>query len=357
MKIILVGTAMFSLGLAACTVNPLTQVTKSEQSSATSVAPVFHARLDDANTALVVSNIVFALTQLAELSPIQTTLQIKTPDTSIGKVVMAELAEAGYGLQLVDSDIGPNYVRYKFEESATESGLITRFSLVIGEIEATRDYAIKQNTVLPDSALSIAGAADVFVELNDAIFEEKGSNYRADVVFTDTSQPEYQGPTLMTELAVGRNGGVLRASGSEVSATQVSVIKKNLYNTHESNYAALFDAYEDVESTVLVFSNDSMVLGAKNKNIVADFARKMNPDTDLVSVIGCSHGRTDITNGNSVLAIGRANRVKEAFVYAGVDYGKVLDEGCWAPTYFDAVMPRRGVVLTLKRLKEVGRSG
>lgn len=40
---------------------------------------------------------------------------------------------------------------------------------------------------------------------------------------------------------------------------------------------------------------------------------QMNPDTDVLSVIGCSLEPTAIQNGNSLLAIGRANRVKESF--------------------------------------------
>ena len=47
-----------------------------------------------------------------------------------------------------------------------------------------------------------------------------------------------------------------------------------------------------------------------------------------------SHGKSELKNGNSVLAVGRANRVKEAFVFAGVDNGKVLDQGCWAASIF-----------------------
>ena len=377
MKTLVTITGWLSLGLAACTTNPsdlsmnqnMNQLkgqgselgVNSDKNPSTNTASlsvlqdnsVPDARMDKMSTTRVVSNMVYALGQLEELQPIQTTLQIKIPETSIGRTVMAELKDAGYGLQLVDSDIGPNYVRYKFEESTTESGLVTRFSMSIGEIEGVRDYVIEDHMFYPDSALNISGAKEVFVELNDELFEEKGANYRTDVVFTDSTLPEYLGPFLNEETA-GVNASTANSSGSDALIT---VIKKNIHDTGTSNYARLFEAYGDVESTILVFSNDSMVLGEKNKRIVADFVHKMNPDTDLVSIIGCSHGRTDITNGNSVLAVGRANRVKEAFVYAGVDYGKVLDEGCWAPTHFDEVMPRRGVVLTLKRLKEAARSG
>jgi len=98
----------------------------------------------------------------------------------------------------------------------------------------------------------------------------------------------------------------------------------------------------------VTFGNDSMRLGAAQKAIVARYAQRFRPETDLISIVGCSHGRTVIDNGNSLLALGRTNRVKEALVYAGLSPEAVLDEGCWADSYH-AEFPRRGVVMTLKR--------
>lgn len=70
----------------------------------------------------------------------------------------------------------------------------------------------------------------------------------------------------------------------------------------------------------------------------------------MISVVGCSHGNTALKGGNEALAIGRANRVKEALLYAGVESKKVLEEGCWANIHYDD-LPRRGVVIELKRKK------
>ena len=116
-----------------------------------------------------------------------------------------------------------------------------------------------------------------------------------------------------------------------------------------SNYTSIFDDYEDVNQVILVFPNDSLRIGAKNKATVSEYVRSFNPDTDILSVVGCSHGRTSISAGNQLLAVGRANRVKEALIYSGVDQQKIYEEGCWDDEYFDEVMPRRGVVLTHKR--------
>ena len=79
-------------------------------------------------------------------------------------------------------------------------------------------------------------------------------------------------------------------------------------------------------------------------------AQNFNSETDVVSVIGCSHGKSKLKNGNAYLANNRAFRVKEEFVLAGLDPDKVLEEGCWAPVEF-ADLPARGVVVKHRRLK------
>jgi len=137
------------------------------------------------------------------------------------------------------------------------------------------------------------------------------------------------------------------AGNAPVLATAV---RQNMYETLESNYSTVFVEYDDVLTTTLIFKNDSMRLGHKNKTVINEYVAQMNPDTDVLSVIGCSHGNTMINNGNSLLALGRASRVKEAFLFAGLNHDRILEEGCWAPRLFDA-MPSRGVVLTLKRKK------
>ena len=91
-----------------------------------------------------------------------------------------------------------------------------------------------------------------------------------------------------------------------------------------------------------------MRIGNVNKDLITSYAKAMR-ETDVISVVGCSHGKTDLKNGNQVLALGRAHRVKEALILAGVMHHQILDEGCWASEDFDSVMPARGVLMTLKR--------
>lgn len=289
------------------------------------------------NDEFAARNIVYSLSQIPNLRPLQTTIQMTKPATEYGMNVEHYLREAGYGIQFVKSDIGAHYVSYKFEDATTERGPETKYIISIGAVEASRVYKIDGGSLQPDSAMEISGTEESFIELNDSIFEIKGSNYEENVIFVDSIEPE-------TNVIVASNK-------YENILDEFSIIKKNIHTTEKSNYISVFKDYDDVDSDILVFGNDSLELGVENKNIVQEYAERMNPETDLISVIGCSHGKSGIENGNSILAIGRANRVKEAFVFAGIEYGKILDEGCWAPEYYDEKMPRRGVVLTLKRLK------
>jgi len=299
--------------------------------------PAYDTQLSK-NDDLVASNLIYALAQLNEVRPSQTTIQINEPVTPLGKTIEARLRNAGYGIQKVESDLGRHYVRYKYEDSTTEKGAVSLYKLSVGPYSLERDFSRVGNDMLPDSALIITGAKETEIELNDDIFPGQGSSYEEAVFFEASEVP------VLTEVATNDKNTFNTVPG-------VKAIKQNMYETMESNYKGLFAEYDDVDSQVLVFANDSMILGNKNKKIIQQYIQKMNPQTDLISVIGCSHGKSGIKNGNSVLALGRANRVKEAFVYAGVEYGKVLDEGCWANKHFDEMMPRRGVVLTLKRQK------
>ena len=123
---------------------------------------------------------------------------------------------------------------------------------------------------------------------------------------------------------------------------------RNVMDLGDSNFADLFAGYADVTERTLVFGNDSVRLGTDNKAIVADVARRFDPARDVFSIVGCSLGRTALPNGNERLALGRANRVKEELVQAGVPSERIVDEGCWAGDASER-FPSRGVVLTLRR--------
>ena len=290
---------------------------------------------------LVARDLVYTLAQVPELHPLKSTLQVSEPLTPFGRRVQARLEEAGYGLQRVAADQGPRFVRYSTERSASETGERNRYAISVGDIALSRDYARDARGTRPDSRLLVEGVEPQPLATDPSLFEAGVPEPLAAVLFEAEVEPE------LREVALGA------ALPEPAPTTFGGAIKRNMYETLMSNYADVFGEYEDVEQSVLVFPNDSLRLGEENKETIARYVDELDPETDVLSVIGCSHGDTEISNGNELLAIGRANRVKEAFLFAGIDHRQVLEESCWAPEFFEP-MPRRGVVLTLKRRRGRG---
>lgn len=154
---------------------------------------------------------------------------------------------------------------------------------------------------------------------------------------------------------VGPSVAQTRTDGNESSldstlARLTQAPTMNFKELGQSNFAAVLDELGIVREAILTFENDSTFLGDANKAKVRKMTDEFDPASDIFSVIGCSHGKTNVAIGVEGLARGRASRVVQELVYEGVPETKILDEGCWAGETFDERMPRRGVVLTLKRV-------
>lgn len=290
---------------------------------------------------LVAQNLVFTLVQLPETNPLSTTVQISEPVTPFGREVARLVEEAGYGIQSVPDDRGGDYLRYRVQQTDSELGSETRYAVSIGAVSVERAYGTVDGRLLPAARQRVEGARSRTVELNDDVFGPVDDASKvADVVFDDDAAP-----TLVDETS--GNSSADLATASAVSSFAASV-KQNRYDRVSSNYAVLFAAYADVSTTTVSFPNDSLRLGDEQKRILDEYAGLLRPETDILSIVGCSNGKTTIPNGNGILAVGRANRVKEALMFAGVPAETVYDEGCWSGSGHES-FPARGVVVTLKR--------
>lgn len=299
---------------------------------------------DSPDYSLIASNLVNSLSQFPHLNPMMATVQVLKPSTAFGKQVHQKLHERGYKVETVASAKGMNQVKPSIKRVPVDGGMQKLYSVSIGQISAERAFSVVDEKTVPVSDQVIRGIKKRKLTLNDDIFEISNDAYSV-VEFK-----AYAGPDIDDMLAAAP--AKRRLPGMSFGRKRNSAVKKNVYETLASNYNNVFTGYEDIEQSILVFPNDSLRLGDTNKQIIEQYVSRMDPDTDVLSVIGCSHGVTKINNGNSLLALGRANRVKEAFLFSGLEHDKILDEGCWAPQTFDEVMPRRGVVLTLKRQKK-----
>ena len=290
---------------------------------------------------LAAQNLVFSLAQIPELHPVRTTVQVGRDPSGFEEIVQRRLADAGYGLQEVAYDQGPNFLMAEAKPSEA-GGDSTRFRIAIGTRSVARTYAVVDGETVPVGVQAFSGVEEQDIVLDETPFGASFDPGYSAVSFTLPEAP------LVVDLTPA---GVVEDDDSPEQTVRNfrALIKANMYETLRSNYAELFANYEDVRQDTLIFDNDSMRLGPQNKSVIDAYAAELQPETDVLSVIGCSHGPSALENGNEVLAIGRANRVKEAFLFAGISHDQVLEEGCWAPHAFDGVMPSRGVLLTLKR--------
>jgi len=301
------------------------------------------------NDDLIVQNLIFSITQLQELHPFSTTISMKQPRSDLGKLIEARFTDAGYGIQYVESDEGEYYVRHSAQNAMTEEGEKTTYQITVGSISVSRDFKLEGGQTIPNSVLRVDGPPEQDIVLNDKVFGD---------TFADTQFKEVYFEAGYTPEIVDVNESVVpvdaepevQVAVAETGRTSFKdIVQQNMRFLMRSNYASVFERYDDLEQIVLVFPNDSLRIGDKNKQTVQRYANSFNPETDVISVVGCSHGRTKIQQGNQLLALGRANRVKEALIFAGIDHSLIFEEGCWDNKHFDEVMPRRGVVLTHKR--------
>lgn len=300
---------------------------------------------EEALNATALNDLIAALVQYRD--PISTTLQAgldMANDDMAG--VLTAIAEEGYGLQLVDADQGANLVNYSVTGIEPTPTQTKRYQLTVGRLELARTYAVLNGQVRPISPLSVAGSRRR-IELNDAQYGDDIANDALISRVTYTSGPEVDPDEtprisllqLPLDAPAGSPSLSTNASGLEVS---------NVFDG-ANNFGSLLDSYTKVETTRIIFPNDSMRLGNIGRLKIDVFLGTFEEDEDLIRVIGCSNGKTNLSIGNEGLALGRAERVTQELLARGVTRESILDEGCWAPTSAGDRFPSRGVVLELYR--------
>ncbi len=307
----------------------------------------------------IVQNLVFSIIQIESLHPFKTTLQMKAPRGELAKLVKTRFEDAGYGIQYVESDQGVNYVRHSAQSSVSEEGDTTTYRITVGDVSIERDYTLNGENTIPESELRVTGAYEQDINLNDDLFgEDFAKTQYTEVLFDESDVPvvisvadrdiSLEKESVAVVALAGDESNTSGDSASGAGNAFARSVMQNVRTILGSNYSELFDGYEDVQKDVLIFPNDSLRLGGENKTLIQEYADSINAETDVLSVVGCSHGSSKVKNGNQVLAIGRANRVKEALIFAGLDHQLIFEEGCWDTEHY-APMPARGVVLIHKR--------
>lgn len=246
----LYAIVIVSLMTVGCAWNPLHKST-AEPMSENDIIPDSHADK-------VAMNLVFTVSQLKALHPLQTTIQMSEQNNNFGRMLKTRLKDAGYGLQTVTSDVGENYFRYKYEKSITEDGPINKFSISIGEVTAERVYREEGKAIVPDSPVMVIGSTETDVMTNDGIFGEfvKSKYYRDETLFEVSEMPE-----VIVMAAGYENKDIKDVSDGFAQSIRINMLE----NGQRSNFESVFNEYETIKNSVLIFDNDKMNLGSNNK--------------------------------------------------------------------------------------------
>ena len=303
---------------------------------------------------IMIDDLVFVLIQV--LDPLSSTVQVGPTNDLLGREFTRVLGEEGYGIQRVGADQGANFVTYSRKlEPSVSGGSGVHLSLIIGDLELSRRYHLQDNnTVRPDSVFKLAGTRKK-VAMDDGRFSSSDEvNPTIERVHYVAAEPILGGiPTisLITDTVVQRVVEAATAGPSYEALNSSKLEVSNLFYGGESTFGSVRDSYQRIGKDVVVFTNDSMRLGQVGKEQIAVFLNAFNETTDIINLVGCSNGPTNLGIGNEGLALGRAKRVTEEFISLGVARAKILDEGCWAPVSAGERYPGRAVVVELWRSK------
>lgn len=302
--------------------------------------------------ALVAGDLVKTLATLDGLGPNHGALQMIEHKSLFAKSLRTELQQAGYTLEQVDYRTGPRYVSYRIDSLQNESGANREYILTVGAVTLKREYGQDDRGVFPVSNVSVDGAIPESPQGDiQQIVQSPEATRRSSPQGSLILASGHTNTTDVTTYAIEDRDPPEDPSNAFVALPEdlSGIPRRNLYETRRSNFADYTTGFAAVDKSILVFPNDSLRITELARQQLIEMSRRFRENTDVISVVGCSHGKTALENGNELLAIGRSKRVQQALVEQGVPFDRILDEGCWAPVHFDEMMPRRGVVLSLKR--------
>jgi len=277
---------------------------------------------DFSKSYFVVTDFMSVVSRVPDFTPGITRFSSPLPRTRYGEILMEALRQSGFAIVLGDATDVPA-LRYSIELPSEESPDIHTFFINLGGLELKRSYEIFGERIAPVSDMLMAGI-------------DPGSLRPIDEPVDAFNSAE-------------ESVGIERINELVTTNDDWDPLDVNLYETRESIYQPLFaDStrdYQDVSRQVLLFPNDSLVLGSANKNYLFSLAEQVKDSEDIIRLVGCSHGNTQLADGNEKLAKGRAIRVREELLLAGVPETAILHEACWANQHYDEEFPRRGVVV------------
>lgn len=304
---------------------------------------------------LIALDMVNTLVQIPDLDPSDLVLFADQPVNQFGRILFSVLQDAGYDLRIGVQSESDRLLYDIVQDAAVPASVaadtgveleaLYTFYIAANDVKVKRQYRTNAVGVWPVSAMFVHGADVAEIAVNDELFDDE---FDASSDGNSLKSDEALIASIGNDQSAQATSAIAALNADTDFKEVVSRDRENMFDRRSSNFQDVFSSYSTVREERLIFPNDSLVMGAQNKLLARQIAENFDPKVDVISVIGCSHGKSTLVDGNSILANGRAARVKEELILAGVTAEQVLEEGCWAAEHFDK-FPRRGVVLSHKR--------
>lgn len=286
----------------------------------------------------IANDFLAVIVRVKEFIPGTTQFTASLPRTRYGEILMEGVRQAGFNILLGPDSHRPR-LSYDIDLPSGDPQNLHTFYVSVGHVHLKRSYEIVDDRIAPASAMLMAGLE--FSDLRPVGVDSVSSRRPQPVESSSEDYPDTN--SGLSDLKVPHLNRLLS------SDTAWNPLESNMYESRTSVYEPLFAdssaTYTELSSQILVFPNDSLILGDENKLYLRQLVDRMQAGRDVIRIIGCSHGKTNLNDGNQRLARGRAVRVREELLHAGVDDASILHEACWANQHFDEMMPRRGVVI------------
>jgi hypothetical protein len=302
--------------LSACTTpEPLQAVSKEDvlpriggnAAAIDSISPAERNHLQ-----LIATNLIAALVQIPEMRPTTATLQISPPQTAFGNALVRALEDAGFGMQRVSADQGQRYVSYSKRLAETESGVVTDYSLAVGNIKLSREYQIRDQAIYPSSLMNITGTSYLAdIELADGIFAEQGGDGNAFI--SGAQQTGNPDPDLKVTTVDVYSFDELPADKRTRQDRVLAEARQRYFEAGVQRAAPDLNQFAKYRRTVLIFSdNSTQMLGNVNKRAVRLLVREFSDD-DVMVIKACQDA-----DGEDQASMNRAFRVEEELAGFGV---------------------------------------
>ncbi len=300
---------------------------------------------------MVATDLVSAMMQLAEFPPWATTIQLSGAATEFGQALSKTLKSSGYGVQIVDSDIGNNNLTYNRAVSGTGKDQRIRYDVTVRDVTLSREFMAEGDEIWPRTPIYITGTSPQRITPNDDLFRQQGRSsaevmmFPSGVEFFDTTGRVVEYKKRFVRVTPDSK----RSTEDSISHQRILIAARSraLFTNkiHNSVDVRNWPAYKQV---VLPFpSQNTDILGAFNKTAIKKLLQEFDPELHGLSLTGCAANKSLLWDGTELDSLDRQRRVFDELLVSGIPIERVRENGCFG-SEFSEELPKNSVILTLR---------